>query len=46
MSELNGVRPKGYLIRIPFYLQGSGNAHVLFSEDVDPTELDNAYELC
>lgn len=46
LSELKGSRPKGYVIRIPFYLQGSANAHVLFSEVQDATDYDNAYELC
>lgn len=45
MSDINGCRPKGYLVRLPFYLQGPGNAYVLLSEIRDPSEMDPAYEL-
>lgn len=45
MEELKQSRPDNYIVRVPFYIRGSGNAHVLLSEVQNPTPLDNAYEL-
>lgn len=45
LSDLHGVRPKGYLVRIPFYIQGRENAHVLLSSVEDSSFEDDAYEL-
>lgn len=45
LSDLYGIRPKGYLVRIPFYVSGTENAHVLLTSVQDPTFEDDAYEL-
>lgn len=46
LSELENSRPEGYAVRVPFYIRGTGNAHVLLSSVANPTEFDDAYELC
>lgn len=46
MSDFDGLRPKGYLARVPFYIKASREAEVVFAEKENPTKLDNAYELC
>lgn len=33
-------------IEVPFYVRGNGDAYVLFSSVVNPTAIDEAYELC
>lgn len=45
MEELKQVHPDKYIVRVPFYVRGTGNAHILFSEVPNPTPLDDAYEL-
>lgn len=45
LTELPEVRPDGYIVRIPFYVQGPGNAHILFAQKENPTEHDDAYEI-
>lgn len=45
LDDVEGVRPNGYLLRFPFYLQGAQNAFVVVSTKENPTELDHAYEL-
>lgn len=45
LEDMPEVRPNGYFMRFPFYLQGSGNAHILISSKENPDEFDNAYEL-
>lgn len=44
LSEIDGVKPIGYLLRFPFYIQGPANAHVLLASRENPTLEDNAYE--
>lgn len=46
LSDIDNIRPKDYWIRIPFYIQGSANAHILLSAVEKATELDDAYEIC
>lgn len=46
LSNLNGVRPKGYLIRVPFYLNATRESIVLFTEYDNLNPYNNAYELC
>lgn len=45
LNELQGVQPYGYLLRFPFYVQGTENAHILLSSKEHPTEQDPAYEI-
>lgn len=45
VTELPEVRVDGYIVRLPFYVQGKGNAHILFSPKENPSETDNVYEL-
>lgn len=45
VNDIDGVRPKGYLLRFPFYVQGSQMAHVLLASKENPTEQDMAYEI-
>lgn len=45
ISQFEGAQPTGYVLRWPFAIQGSGNAHILFSPIINPTELDDAYEI-
>lgn len=41
------VVPKGYILRLPFYLQGAKEAHVLLSTTDNPNlARDNVYEIC
>lgn len=44
LSEIENVRPDGYLLRFPFYIQGSANAHILLSQKQNPSLEDNAFE--
>lgn len=44
LTEIEGVRPEGYLLRFPFYIQGPANAHVLASSIEHPSLEDDAYE--
>lgn len=46
LSDLNGLRPKGYLVRMPFYIKSFGDSIVLLAENENPTEFDNVYEIC
>lgn len=45
LQDMPDVRPYGYFMRFPFYLQGSANAHIVISSKENPDEFDNAYEL-
>lgn len=44
-DNLQGVRPNGYRLRLPFYLQGTQNAHIVVSTKENPTAWEPAYEL-
>lgn len=33
------------MVRFPFYVQGSANAHILLSQKIQPSLADNAYEV-
>lgn len=35
-----------HIARVPFYVRGNGDAHVLFSMTAEPTPFDEAYDLC
>lgn len=45
LSDIKGLRPKGHMAYIPFYLKSSGESIILFAEKANPTDSDNAYEL-
>lgn len=45
LAELPNVRPDGYIVRMPFYVQGPENAHILFTPKENPGDMDMAYEL-
>lgn len=45
LNDLSSIRPEGYFLRFPFFVQGSQMAHVLLSSKEYPNEHDNAYEL-
>lgn len=45
MANLEGSRAEGYLVRFPFYVQGPANAHILLTPKVQPTMMDNTYEI-
>lgn len=45
LSDLTNVYPDGYIVQVPFYIRGSGNAHVLLASKPNPTPFDDAYEL-
>lgn len=45
VANLPEVLPKDYILRFPFYIQGSSNAHVVLSPKENPGLEDNAYEL-
>lgn len=45
MEQLEGSRPDGYLVRFPFYVQGSANAHILLTPKKLPTMMQDAYEV-
>lgn len=39
LSEMNPqIQPEGYLIRLPFYVMGKNNAHILLSPVERPDE--------
>lgn len=45
LHDIPNVRPNSYYLRLPFYLQGSANAHILIASKENPSEFDDAYEL-
>lgn len=45
LTDIDNIRPKDYYIRMPFYIQGSANAHIIFSSVEKATEFDDAYEI-
>lgn len=45
LGDIDDIRPQGYLLRLPIYVQGSQMAHILLSNKEEPTEHDNAYEI-
>lgn len=39
LSEMSPkIQPEGYLVRLPFYIVGRRNAHILLSPDEHPNE--------
>lgn len=45
LEDVELARPEGYLLRFPLFIQGTSNAHVLFSPNENPLPTDNIYEL-
>lgn len=45
LDDIESVRPRGYLLRFPFYIQGSANAHILLTPKENPSLEDNTYEV-
>lgn len=45
LNDIQGAHRAGYLIQLPFYVQGAKMAHLLFSSIAHPTEHDDAYEV-
>lgn len=45
LNDFIDVWPNNYIARVPFYVRGNHNAHVLFSTTENPTPYDDAYEL-
>lgn len=45
LDEFEGVHPHGYLLRMPFYIEGVANAHILLSPIENPSTEDNTYEI-
>lgn len=45
LADFEGAQPPGYIMRWPFSVQGPGNAHILVSPIMNPTESDDAYEI-
>lgn len=45
VADFEGAQPSGYILRWPFIVKGSGNAHILASPSMNPTEFDDAYEV-
>lgn len=45
IADFEGAQPSGYVLRWPFSVEGRGNAHILASPAMNPTELDDAYEV-
>lgn len=45
LADFEGSKPSGYILRWPFLVQGSGNAHILTTSKINPTEFDDAYEI-
>lgn len=45
LSDIEHAKPTGFLVQLSFFVQGSSNAHIVFSPIENPSPLDNAYEV-
>lgn len=45
LSEFPASKPPGFLLRLPLFIQGDGNAHILVSPTMNPTIMDDTYEI-
>lgn len=46
ISDFPGIQPAGYLVRLPFYVLASRDAHIVFSPNESPNwTRDNVYEI-
>lgn len=45
LSEIEHAKASGFLVQLSFFVQGSSNAHLVFSPIGNPSPLDNVYEV-
>lgn len=46
ISDYPGIQPKGFLVRLPFYVLAARDAHIVFSPTEQPNwTRDNVYEI-
>lgn len=46
LSDIDGVTPPGYIVRMPLYVQGNRDALIQFSRRVNPSPSASVYEFC
>lgn len=46
ITDITGIRPNGYLINIPFYIQGERDAHILLTTGPKADRSEAEYEIC
>lgn len=47
ISDFPGIQPKGFLVRLPFYVLAPRDAHIVFSKTEEPNwTRDYVYEIC
>lgn len=45
LSDIEHIQPAGFIVRLPFFVQGSSNAHMIFSPVQYPSLNENVYEI-
>lgn len=45
LTEFPAAKPAKMLLRLPLFIQGDSNAHILISPKLNPTALDDTYEI-
>lgn len=45
ITDITGIRPKGYIINFPFYIQAERDAHVLLTKGPMANREDDEYEI-
>lgn len=45
LDEFPAAKPAKMLLRLPLFIQGDSNAHILISPTLNPTPLDDTYEI-
>lgn len=45
LSDIENVKPSGFVVQFSFFAQGSANAHIIFSPVENPSLLDDVYEV-
>lgn len=46
ISDIEGIRPEGYIIRFPLFIQAEKDAHILLSPRNVDDRADSVYEIC
>lgn len=46
ISEIEGIRPDGYIIKLPVFIQAERDAHILLSPQNRDDRSDDVYEIC
>lgn len=46
ISEIEGIRPDGYIIKFPVFIHAESNAHILLSPKNRDDRSDDVYEIC